>query len=169
MFDAKIVRAPQPPGQFKWPSIFLAGTISAPGEPDWREDVSKALAYQPLVIFNPKRDDWDSTWKESLSDSRWAEQIQWELDMQDQATIVAVFFDATTDAPTSLSEMGLAARAGKLIACALDGYSKRGYVEAVCRQYKATFVTTEEDFKMAVRSKMVEICDADQARHKRGE
>ncbi|KAH6886283.1 hypothetical protein B0T10DRAFT_490939 [Thelonectria olida] len=151
---AQIILAPSRPEQTHRRSIFLAGTTTATGEADWREALSKALADQPVTIFNPKRDDWDSSWREDSSDERWAEQIQWELDMQHQANIVVVLFHGVTAAPVSLAEMGMASQTGKLIACALDGYSKRGYVEAVCWKYKAPFVTTEDQLKREVVARL---------------
>lgn len=151
---AQVIMAPNRPPLNGNTSIFLAGTTSKTGEPDWRETLTQALAEYPITIFNPKRDDWDSTWKEDFSDARWAEQVQWELEMQDGADIVVVFFHGISPAPISLLELGLSARSGKAIACAMDGYSKKGNVEAVCRRYKATFVTTEDELKDAVIKKL---------------
>ncbi|KAH7129931.1 hypothetical protein B0J13DRAFT_563553 [Dactylonectria estremocensis] len=157
--QAQIVRAPARPHQTHRLSIFLAGTTSATGEPDWRDELSKSLADQPVTIFNPKRDDWDSTWREDFSDKRWADQIQWELDMQDAASVIVVLFHRATAAPVSLAEMGMASRTGKLVACALDGYYKRGYVEAVCRKYKAPFVSTEDELRRVVKERLRELRD----------
>ncbi|KAK5996570.1 hypothetical protein PT974_01907 [Cladobotryum mycophilum] len=131
-------------------SIFLAGTTTQTGEPDWREKLTEALSKYDITIFNPKRDDWDSSWKEDFSDSRWAEQVEWELEMQDKADIVVVFFHGISPAPISLLELGLCVRSGKAIVCALDSYSKRGNVEAVCRRYAAKFVSSMQELRDAV-------------------
>ncbi|KAL7897381.1 hypothetical protein HDV63DRAFT_368218 [Trichoderma sp. SZMC 28014] len=125
-------------------SIFLAGPTNPTGEADWRETLTAALIDLPIVIYNPKRTDWDSTWKEDFSDSRWAEQVEWELEMQEKADIVVVFFHKATQAPITLLELGLCVRSGKAIVCAQEEYSKRGNVEAVCRRYGAKFVDSED-------------------------
>lgn len=138
-------------------SVFLAGPTNPTGEADWRETLTAALIEEPIVIFNPKRTDWDSTWKEDFSDSRWAEQVEWELEMQDGADIMVVFFHKATLAPMSLLELGLCVRSGKAIVCAQDGYSKRGNVEAVCRRYGAKFVDSEEDLQDAVRERLKQL------------
>lgn len=151
---AQVVNAPARPKQAHRVSIFLAGTTSATGEPDWRATLIAGLASHNVTIFNPKRDDWDSTWTEDFSDPRWAEQIQWELDMQDAADVIVVFFHGVTAAPIALAELGMSTRTGKTVACALDGYSKRGYVEAVCRKYMAPFVRSEEDLRWVVVDKL---------------
>jgi membrane glycosyltransferase len=135
-------------------SIFLAGTTSPTGEPDWRETLTEALLGLSITINNPKRDDWDSTWKEDFSDHRWAEQVEWELEMQDKADVIVVFFHGISPAPISLLELGLCVRSGKAIVCALQGYSKRGNVEAVCRRYGAKFVSSEQDLKDAVMERL---------------
>ncbi|KAL9476229.1 hypothetical protein ACSS6W_006070 [Trichoderma asperelloides] len=138
-------------------SVFLAGPTNPTGEADWRETLTTALIELPIVIYNPKRHDWDSTWKEDFSDSRWAEQVEWELGMQDKADVVVVFFHKATPAPISLLELGLCVRSGKAIVCAQDGYSKRGNVEAVCRRYGAKFMASEEDLKDAVTERLKEL------------
>lgn len=135
-------------------SVFLAGTTSPTNEPDWRQTLAEALSELPVVIYNPKRDDWDSTWREDFSDARWVEQVNWELEMQDEADVVVVFFHGVSPAPISLLELGLCVRSGRAIVCALDGYSKRGNVEAVCRRYGAKFVSSEQDLKDAVMERL---------------
>ncbi|KAL7811562.1 hypothetical protein V8C26DRAFT_408335 [Trichoderma gracile] len=138
-------------------SVFLAGTTSPTGEPDWRQTLTKALSSFPITIYNPKRDDWDSTWREDFSADRWAEQVQWELEMQDKADIVVVFFHGISPAPISLLELGLCVRSGRAIVCALEGYSKRGNVEAVCRRYGAKLVKSEDDLKDAVIERLEQL------------
>jgi hypothetical protein len=135
-------------------SIFLAGTTSATGEPDWRQTLVQALAKYPIDVFNPLRRDWDRTWREDFSDGRWAEQVEWELDMQDAADIVVFFFHGATAAPVSPLELGLCVRSGRAIVCALDGYSKRGNVEAVCGRYGAIFVRSEIELAAAVVNRL---------------
>lgn len=135
-------------------SIFLAGTTSSTGQRDWRQTLVQSLSELPVDVYNPARQDWDSTWREDFSDSRWAEQVEWELEMQDAADLVVVFFHGVTAAPISLLELGLCVRSGKAIVCAMDGYSKRGNVEAVCRRYGTTFVTTEAELATAVVSRL---------------
>lgn len=145
-----MVYAPSRPAIDDGRTIFLAGPTSPTGEPDWRETLVAYFKDHAITFFNPKRDDWDGTWREDYSDSRWVEQVEWELDMQDKAEIVIVLFHSVSLAPISLMELGLAVRSGKAIVCALDGYSKKGNVEAVCKRYGATFVTSETELMLAV-------------------
>ncbi|KAF5267874.1 hypothetical protein FOXYS1_1247 [Fusarium oxysporum] len=147
---AKIVMAPRrPDSDDKNTSIFLAGITTSTGEPDWRETLTKALMDQHVTILNPNRPDWDSTWKEDFSDKRWEEQVWWELDMQEAADIIVFFFHPSTEAPISLMELGLAAKTKpeRSIVCALDGYRKKGNVEAVCKRFGANLVHTETDLR----------------------
>lgn len=138
-------------------SIFLAGTTSATGQQDWRQTLVQSLSQFPIDIYNPSRPDWDATWREDFSDSRWAEQVEWELEMQDAVDLVVILFHGVTAAPISLLELGLCVRSGKAVVCALDGYSKRGNVEAVCRRYSATFVTTEADLATTITGRLMRV------------
>jgi hypothetical protein len=132
-------------------TIFLAGTTTPTGEPDWRETLSAGLSAHPVTIFNPFRSDWG--WAEDLSDPRFKEQVEWELDMQEQADIITVYFHPITLAPISLLELGLCARSGKaIVVCpgGPDGYQKRGNVQAVCARYGLELVQTVEELLEAV-------------------
>ncbi|GAP89444.1 hypothetical protein SAMD00023353_4000850 [Rosellinia necatrix] len=115
--------------------IFLAGSTSARDEPDWRERLIESLADQPLTIYNPLRLDWDATWHEDISDARYREQVEWELEMQELADVVVVYFHPATQAPVSLLELGLCARGGRAIVACPRGYWKRGNVEILCLRY----------------------------------
>ncbi|KXH44219.1 hypothetical protein CNYM01_08547 [Colletotrichum nymphaeae SA-01] len=124
-------------------TIFLAGTTS---KRDWRKDVANSLAHLPVVIFDPFRPDWDSTWKEDVSDERFSNQVKWELDMQERADIIIVYFEPETEGHISLLELGLCARSkGKVIVACPEGYKKRGNVQVVCSRYEIPFVESFEE------------------------
>ncbi|KFA64339.1 hypothetical protein S40285_02961 [Stachybotrys chlorohalonatus IBT 40285] len=146
----QIVQAPARPQLVGKRSIFLAGTTAPTGEPDWRQTLTDALRHLPVTALNPYRTDWDSTWKEDFSDSRWADQVQWELDMQETADIVVFFFHGATPAPISMLEFGLCARLGKAIVCAKKDYVKRGNIEAVCRRYAVPLMGSQDELRDAV-------------------
>ncbi|KAI1028832.1 hypothetical protein LB503_002251 [Fusarium chuoi] len=147
---AKVLMAPRKPDLGdKGVSIFLAGLTTRTDETDWRETLTNNLIHHRVTILNPNRPDWDSTWKEDFSDKRWEEQIWWELDMQEAADIIVFMFHPLTDAPISLMELGLAvkSKSKRIIVCAQDGYRKKGNVEAVCKRYGVTLVSTVNELR----------------------
>ncbi|TGJ80761.1 hypothetical protein E0Z10_g8001 [Xylaria hypoxylon] len=140
---SQIIRAPseEPPNGTK--SVFLAGTTTAVGNVDWREQLSTSLSEYPITIFNPNRPDWDSTWREDITFDPYREQVLWELDKQAKADLVVVYFHPATLAPISLLEFGLSAQVqGKVIAIAPLGYAKRGNVQIVCHKFGIVFLDT---------------------------
>jgi hypothetical protein len=131
---AKIVRAPdaytQEPGI---KSIFLAGTIEK--DDAWRELIIKQLLHLPIAIFNPYQPKWDSTWVQDISDPRFVKQVNWELDMMDEADVIAVYFSKETAAPITMLEVGLGARHGKVVvACPDSEHSRRGNFQILERR-----------------------------------
>ncbi|CAF3511095.1 unnamed protein product [Fusarium graminearum] len=144
--QAIVVMAPQSPNLgSQVASVFLAGTTTSTGNPDWRQVVTGALANYPITILNPNRPDWDSTWREDFSDNRWVEQVSWELDMQEAADIIVFMLHEVTEAPISLMELGLAVRTKSVIVCAHPNYRKRGNVDAVCRMFGVKLLSTQEE------------------------
>ncbi|KAI1342951.1 hypothetical protein F5Y15DRAFT_371448 [Xylariaceae sp. FL0016] len=135
-------------------TVFLAGSTSKTDDRDWRGALCEQLTDQPLTIFNPHRADWDSTWREDISFAPYREQTEWELDMQDAADIVVVFFHPQTQATISLLELGLCARSGKAVVLCPEGYWKRGNVQIVCQRYRVEMVGDMTGLKDAIIRRM---------------
>ncbi|KAL2134089.1 hypothetical protein VTI74DRAFT_1085 [Chaetomium olivicolor] len=151
---AQIIQAPSRPAITGQKSIFLAGTTSRIGGPEWRETLTEALAHLPITIFNPLRPDWNSSWREDVSFAPFRVQVEWELDMQEQADIIVVYFGPGTDAPISLLELGLCARAGKAIVACHHEYRKRGNVQIVCQRFGIEFLDADGDLAQAVMNRV---------------
>jgi len=56
-------------------AIFLAGSIEMGKAEDWQSALTTALASRDGVVLNPRRDAWDSTWTQSITDARFREQV----------------------------------------------------------------------------------------------
>lgn len=132
-------------------SVFLAGTTSKIDTTDWRETLTSLLSEIPITIYNPYRADWDSTWREEISFAPYREQVEWELDKQERADIVVVYFHPATQAPISLLELGLCARKpGNAIVFCPKGYWKRGNVQIVCQKFGIEMVESIEKLGNAI-------------------
>jgi Nucleoside 2-deoxyribosyltransferase like len=116
-------------------SVFLAGSIEMGVAGPWQAEIETALAHLPVTIWNPRRDAWDASWRQSIDEPRFRQQVEWELEAQERADVVAMYFAPETRAPITLLELGLFARSGKLIVCCPDGFWRRGNVEIVCQRY----------------------------------
>ena len=125
--------------------IFLAGSIEMGTAENWQEKVEKALSTYRVDIFNPRRDDWNSSWGQSISDPHFFNQVTWELDALDAADIILMYFDPNTKSPISLLELGLYAGSKKLIVVCPDGFWRKGNVDVVCqREWIQTYSTIDE-------------------------
>lgn len=51
-------------------SVFLAGSIEMGSAENWQARVERELADYDVLIFNPRRDDWDSSWVQSINNPR---------------------------------------------------------------------------------------------------
>lgn len=131
-----VVKPPSPlrttPGTL---AVFLAGSIEMGAAGPWQADLEVALAAAPVTLWNPRRDAWDSSWRQSIDEPLFREQVEWELEAQERADLIAMYFAPATRSPISLLELGLFARSGKLLVCCPEGFWRQGNVQVVCRRY----------------------------------
>jgi len=126
--------------------IFLAGSIEMGSAEPWQEAIVEALeGVDNLVILNPRREDWDSSWEQDISNPQFKEQVSWELRAMEQADLILMYFDPKTKSPITLLELGLYARGGKLCVCCPKGYWRKGNVDVVCQTYGVKQVNTLDD------------------------
>lgn len=129
------VKAPAPYAHLPRPWVFLAGSIEQDTADRWQERVVRALAATGATLLNPRRDDWDASWREQIGEARFREQVEWELGAQEAADRILMYFSPGTASPITLLELGLFARTGKLIVCCPEGFWRKGNVDVVCARY----------------------------------
>jgi hypothetical protein len=120
----------------------------------WQARVEAALADLDVMVLNPRRDEWDARWQQSIHNPPFREQVEWELSALEQATLVFMYFDPATKAPITLLELGLTARSGKLIVCCPDGYWRKGNIEVVCARHGVPLVGELEALIVMVRERV---------------
>jgi nucleoside 2-deoxyribosyltransferase-like protein len=130
--------------------VFLAGSIEMGSAVDWQSALTEALGDRDIVVLNPRRDDWDASWRQSIDEPRFRAQVEWELDGLDRAHVIAMWFAPDTRAPITLLELGLHARAGKLLVGCPDGYWRKGNVEVVCARFAIPLLGDWQSFADAV-------------------
>ena len=142
--NATVCKPPVWP-QIKSTSIFLAGSIEMGKAVDWQSAVTNALSYLPITVLNPRRDDWDNSWEQDISNAQFKEQVDWEMDHLSKADVIALFLQPGTMSPISLMELGMHAADGKMVVCCPPGYWRRGNVQVVCQRYGIPLVETQEE------------------------
>lgn len=105
--------------------------------PDWQAEVENQLADLDMVIYNPRRDDWDSTWVQSADNPQFREQVEWELAGLELANMIVLYLAPGTMSPISLLELGIYAANGskKLVVCCPEGFQRKGNVDIICERY----------------------------------
>jgi len=133
-----IYKAPEDSTESSGPRVFLAGSIELNTAELWQDKVTEALADLDVTILNPRRDDWDSSWTQEISNPQFNQQVTWELDNLDASDIIVLYFDPATKSPISLLELGLYASSKKLLVCCPEGFWRKGNVDIVCYRHKIT-------------------------------
>jgi hypothetical protein len=115
-------------------AIFLAGSIEMDKAINWQKKCEEQLAAK-YILFNPRRDAWNSSWQQSIDNPQFKEQVMWELNALEKADIVIMFFAGNTKSPISLLELGLFAQSGKLKVVVEEEFWRKGNVDIVCEKY----------------------------------
>jgi hypothetical protein len=104
-------------------SIFLAGGIT--GCPDWQSELVKKIKDLDIVVYNPRRADFD------VSDPDASKvQIEWEHEMLNKSDVISFWFCKETLQPITLYEFGSYTKTSKPLIIGIDkGYERRQDVE----------------------------------------
>lgn len=119
-------------------SLFLAGTIDMGNSKDWQAEAVAELSDHFVIIFNPRRDAWDSSWEQHPSNEQFNEQVNWELDRLEQSSHVLFNFEPNSKSPITLMELGerLASRGRQvLVVVCSEKFYRYGNVAIICERY----------------------------------
>ena len=141
-------------GSHKSPAVFLAGSIEMGTATDWQAELITALGKRNVTILNPRREEWDSSWRQSIDEPKFREQVEWELDGLERADLIAMWFAPDTVAPITLLELGLTARLDKLVVGCPDGFWRKGNIEVVCSRFGIPLTTDWAAFVAIVCAKL---------------
>lgn len=141
-------------------SVFLAGSIEMGAAEDWQAKLTSHLAYHEqakrIVVLNPRRDDWDSTWVQTIKNRQFRQQVEWELGAMQAAKVIALYFAPGTYSPISLMELGLHATGPKLVVCCPEAFWRKGNVDVVCRWYRVPLFAKADDWLVALDHRIEE-------------
>lgn len=127
------------------PSIFLGGSIEMGKADDWQAYVGNKMENFDIVLWNPRRLAWDSSWKQSIDNPIFKEQVDWELDALEKADMILFHFEPNTKSPITLLELGLFAQSGKCLVHCPTGFWRKGNVDIVCHRHQIPQCTSLDD------------------------
>lgn len=149
----KIVKPPIRESNLKPPFIFLAGSIEMGAAEDWQNIISNDLSTFEGTIFNPRRDEWDSSWEQSIKNDKFKEQVTWELDSLDASDIIVFYFAPKTKSPISLLELGKYIDKGKkLFVICPEGFWRKGNIEILCDRYNVKLYLSIDEAILDIKS-----------------
>lgn len=128
-------------------SVFLAGTIDMGDSLDWQALMIEKIGDKAEIIYNPRREEWDASWEQSITAVPFNSQAHWELGMIERSDIVLVHFLPGSKSPVTMAEFGLVCglKPGSTIVCCPDGFWRKGNIEIMCERYGiALFADLEE-------------------------
>lgn len=140
------------------PSVFLAGSIEMGKAEDWQTKVQDLMKDENVSIYNPRRDDWDSSWEQTIDNVQFRTQVEWELSALERASVIIVYFDPNTKSPITLMELGLHAKSQKLMVCCPEGFFRKGNVDITCAKYGVPMFNTIEELVGAAIVKIKSCC-----------
>lgn len=122
-------------------TIFLGGTIEMGNSEDWQNRITNDLSDQDVILLNPRRDDFDVTQEQSINNSYFLKQVNWELDGLMNSDLIIMYLLPNTLSPISLLEIGLMTdsqicrKNEKVIICCPDGFWRKGNIEIISKRF----------------------------------
>jgi hypothetical protein len=133
-------------------SVFLAGSIEMGEAIDWQTKIISSFDEDDEITFlNPRRDEWDSSWKQDISNDQFRWQVQWELEGLERCDRIVLYLEPGTMSPISLLELGLFARENKMVICCPDGFWRGGNVDIVAERYYIKQVNNIDDLIKSIK------------------
>jgi hypothetical protein len=140
------------PDQFthknKFMSVFLGGTIDNGSSVNWQEEAADFLLKHDLNVLNPRRDDWNPEWEQTIENPEFYRQVKWEMNAMEFADIVILNFLKGSVSPITLLELGLMVKNNpqKLYVAADYDYWRRGNIEVICEEFSIPLYPNLEHF-----------------------
>lgn len=139
-------------------TIFLGGSINNGTATEWQKYVIDGLDDTNAIIYNPRRPDWDSTWEQSLDNSKFVEQVCWELDHLDKCDIAIFVFDKDGQSPITLLEFGKYSSDHpdwkSIFVCCPTGFWRKGNVDIVARRHGIPVFETLDELIDELRNEL---------------
>src|SRR5262249_34429864 len=131
-----------------------AGSIEMGSAEDWQSQFEGSLSDLDVLILNPRRDEWDNSWEQSIDHALFRGQVEWELAGLEGGAGVRMDFGSGSTAAVRLLELGLCARSGRLVVACPTGFWRRGNVEIVCQRYGVPLLESLPDLVAEVRRRL---------------
>ncbi len=109
-------------------TIFLAGSIDMGFADNWQDRIVNELKDYDVLLLNPGRDDWDSSWKQTKDDLKFLEQVQWEQRGLKNADFRIFVFLKNSKSPITLLELGKHLTDYGAVCCE-QGFYRKGNVD----------------------------------------
>lgn len=137
-------------------TLFLTGPTDVP----WRKELIQLLEQQltdnpvsltaeSITIFDPVQDTWDSTWKARQSalefqtvNTRFREQRAWEVNHQEAATLIVIFFDKRVLTEFDVHRLASILKSGKAVIGCHTGFCQQADVEYLCSEFEVPLEDT---------------------------
>ncbi|MCQ3936825.1 MAG: hypothetical protein DPW18_07225 [Chloroflexi bacterium] len=127
-------------------SVFLSGSVAGD---DWRAGLVNRLKEHDIIFLDPRSDDYSSL-KMTADDPTFREQVEWEVNGLEQASLIAMYFNHDSAAPITLLEFGLFARSGRLIVRCPKEYKHKAHVDALCIRFGIEQVGTLDELASGI-------------------
>ena len=141
------------------PVLFLGGSIEMGAATDWQDRIIAALEDENVLILNPRRDHWDSSWEHTPTlGTPFYDQVTWELDAQEHlADILVYYFDPNTKSPITLLELGMfmSAKEDIHVYCPKE-FWRYGNIKIACHRSNVEVHENETSLIEAVRNSIKE-------------
>lgn len=164
MENYTIVKAPNPvKSDESTITIFMAGSIDNGSAVDWYGDVIKLFEKTGIFdrvriqFLNPRRDSWDASMEQAISNPEFSKQVKWELDGIRMSDVILFYFAPNSLSPVTMLECGVVTNpyySGRVFVYCPEGFWRKGNIDFTCRYFGIPVYANLEDMVGGIASKI---------------
>lgn len=135
-------------------SIFLAGTIDNGNSTDWQNDLIFGIRNEVpnnFIVYNPRRENWNI----NASEDEMNQQINWEQNNLENASLIVMVLLDESKSPISLMELGEFCKSQKIMVFCTKEFYRFQNVKDLC---KRKFIPLYETMNIKeIKDKVIEV------------
>jgi hypothetical protein len=108
--------------------------------------MAQRLCSLGIIVFNPRRDDWNKNLEQSIRCPQFVEQVRWEQKYIKKTDLVLFYFAPDSKSPVTMLELGETINTpNRCVVFCPEGFWRKGNVDLFCIDNNISMVSSFDE------------------------